>query len=68
MSREKQGYREMLCFLINDKSLPMTLTKKQAAEALDVSLTHLNTIISKGHLKIQDGKIPIGSLARYLCG
>lgn len=68
MPREKQGYREMLCFLINDKNLPMTLTKKQAAAVLDVSITHLNTIISKGHLKIQDGKIPIGSIASYLCG
>ena len=58
----------MLCFLINDKNLPMTLSKKEAAEALGISRVHLDKIIAKGHLKIQDGKIPIGSIASYLCG
>jgi len=64
---EKQGYREMLGFL-TDKGYGMTLSKKETQELLNVSHTHLAKIIARGHIKIVDNKIPIGSVARYLCG
>lgn len=47
---------------------PMTMTKKQAAEALGVSYTHLQRMIAKKHITEMDNKIPIGSVAKYLCG
>lgn len=47
---------------------PMTLTRQEASEILNVSLPHLRGIIRKGHIKVQDGKIPLGSVANYLCG
>lgn len=66
MPREKEGYRDMLIILL--EKYPPTMSRTQAAEALGVSRPHLNKIIQKQHLKIQDGKIPIGSVASYLCG
>ena len=64
--REKEGYREMLLILM--EKYPNTMTRAVAAAALDVSVRHLNEIIRAGHIKISDGKIPIGSVASYLCG
>lgn len=66
MSREKEGYREILSILL--EKYPPTLTRKQTAEALGVSVTHLNRIILNRHITVKDGKIPIGSVASYLCG
>ena len=66
MSREREGYREMLMFLA--EKYPMTMTKKQAMEALGVSFTHLQKMIANKHITESDGKIPIGSVAKYLCG
>lgn len=64
--REKQGYRDMLSLLM--ERYPNTLTRTQAAECLGISRQYLGEIIQKGHIKIQDSKIPIGSIASYLCG
>ncbi|MGM9551956.1 MAG: hypothetical protein ACI3XA_06825 [Clostridia bacterium] len=66
MSREREGYREMLMYLA--ERYPMTMTKKQAREALGVSFTHLQKMIENKHIVVVDGKIPIGSVAKYLCG
>ena len=65
--REKANYRDMLQFL-TDKGYPLMLTKKQTAEILNCGKNAVPRIISKGHLKVIDGKIPIGSVASYLCG
>ena len=43
MSREREGYREMLMFLAQK-------------------------MIANKHITESDGKIPIGSVAKYLCG
>lgn len=64
---EKQGYREMLAFL-SERGYKMTLSRKEAQEVLGVSHTHLAKMISRGHIKLIDNKIPLGSVARYLCG
>lgn len=66
MPREKQNYRDMLLFL--SEKYPPTMTRGQACEALGVSRPTLRTMIGKNHIKVQDGKIPIGSVASYLCG
>ena len=68
MAREKPQFRDILNYLVIDKEFPLMLTKKQTAEAMGVSRVHLDRIIAKGHIKIQDGKIPVGSVASYLCG
>ena len=68
MAREKENFREMLDFLVTQYDPPLTLTKVQAIEIMHVSRPHLEKIISKGHIKVIDGKIPIGSVASYLCG
>jgi len=67
MSREKVGQRE-LDLRLEEQGLPLLLSKTQTAKALDVSRTHLDTIISKGRLKVQDGKISRWVIAGYLCG
>ena len=64
---EKQGYREMLKFL-NDKGCPMLSTRVDAAKFLGIGQQNLRKEIAKGKLKLQDNRIPIGSLASYLCG
>ena len=66
MGREKENYRATLQFL--SEKYPMLMAKIQVAEALGISRTHLDKVIRKGHIKVQDGKIPIGSVASYLCG
>ena len=64
--REKANYRETIEFLA--ARYPMMMTKGMVAEALGISYPHLKKIINNGRLKVSDGKIPIGSLANYLCG
>lgn len=68
MPREKEGYRDMLAFLNENKKLPLLLSRGQACEAMGVSRDYLAILIAKGDIKLSDSKIPIGSLARYLCG
>ena len=68
MSREKEGYREMLVFLNETKKLPLLMDRGQACEALSVSRDHLARLIAKGSISLDKNKIPIGSVARYLCG
>ena len=64
---EAFGYRETLELLAEKH--PMTVTQKDTAKILGCSLSHLkDTIIKKGHIKVVDGKIPLGSIARYICG
>ena len=58
----------MLSFLINDRQLPMTMTKKEARIALNISQGFLEKLIDKGLIKESAGKIAIGSIASYLCG
>ena len=65
--REKTYYRDMLQFL-TDKGYPMMMSRGQVTELLSVSRTTLAKAIKNGHIKVVDGKIPIGSVASYLCG
>ena len=66
MPREKEGYREILSALM--ERYPLLLTRTQTAQALGIGRSTLAEIIRKKHIKVQDGKIPVGSLANYLCG
>ena len=65
MAREKEGYREMLSMLM--EKYPALLTNGQAAEALGCSRRHFYNIVKRGHIKVKDGKVPIGAIASYLC-
>ena len=65
MPREKEGFREILDVLM--EKYPPTMTKGEACEAIGCSRGHLRTIIYRGHIKVKDGKIPIGAVASYLC-
>ena len=67
MSKEKANYRETLAFLVEQEH-PMVLDKKQAKEILGISLNFLNKLIREGYIKIAGGKIPLGSVANYICG
>lgn len=67
MPREKQGYRQMLEYLI-EKGTPMTSTRQQAAKTLGVSKPVLDALIRRGVIKCVCDGIPIGSIASYLCG
>lgn len=65
MGREKEGYREILEMLM--EKYPVLLTNVQAAEVLGCSRRHFYDIVKRGHIKIKDGKVPIGAIASYLC-
>lgn len=68
MPMEKAGYREMLMFLTESKGLPLLLNRGEACEALSISRDYLAILIKKGDIKLSGSKIPLGSIARYLCG
>ena len=67
MSREKANYRETLAFL-QDNGFDYLMNKSQLAEKLCISRPTLDDIIKSGKITIHNGKIPIGSVASYLCG
>lgn len=67
MAREKEGFREVLSFLM-EKEYPAMLTRVQVGEILGISQPHLRKLIQKKHIAVCDGKIPIGSVASYICG
>lgn len=70
MSVEKLGARESLPIIMSKvlSEYPPLLTKGEAADALKVSRPKLNQIIKKGHIKMQDGMIPAGAVAKYIYG
>lgn len=68
MPREKPNFRDMLQYLHEDLKVPLAMSQKQAAEVLGVSKPHFYKLVAKDHIKVQDGKVPIGSVASYLCG
>jgi hypothetical protein len=57
----------MLQFL-TEKGYPMMMSRGQVTEMLGVSRSTLAVAIKNGHIKVIDGKVPIGSVANYLCG
>lgn len=67
MPREKANYRDMLSFLVKEQNVPLILDKNTACHVLGVSRNTLYTIISEGGIKLDNGRITVGSLARYLC-
>lgn len=66
MAREAEGYRDMLMVLM--EKYPATLTRQMAQEVLGISYPTLRKAIKEKRITVQNGKIPIGSIARYLCG
>ena len=64
---EKSHYREMLQFL-TEQGCPIMSTRQQASKMLGICQQNLRKEIAKGRIKLVDNKIPIGSLASYLCG
>ncbi len=68
MAREKENYRSMLSFLIDEKKCPLVMTKLETAKVLGVSRGKLDDMIFDGEIKMNGGRIPIGSVANYLCG
>ena len=68
MAREKQNYRENLDFLYQRYN-KLSFLKKEVTDILDITYDSLRKMIRCGDLKEDScGKIPIGSLASYLCG
>ena len=67
MSREKSNYRETLAYL-QEKGFEFLMSKSQAAEKLCISRPTLDGIIKSGRITMHNGKIPLGSIASYLCG
>lgn len=65
MAREKPTYRDT--FAVLAEKYPLTLTKKEAAKILDCSLNYLKKLMQDGYIKDKGGKIPLGSIASYLC-
>ena len=71
MGREKEGYRETLSYLY-ELGLPPVMTKQEAAKFLKISKYKIAMLIGNGVITVQGkgkgGLIPIGSIAKYLCG
>lgn len=68
--REKEHYRDMLSYLTTERQAPLLLSKSQAAKLLSVSRNRVCTLIADGYLQFdkKTNKIPIGTIARFLCG
>lgn len=66
MLLQREGYYEMLVKLSED-GVPATMTLGKACEVMNCSRPHLRELIRKGRIKLSDGKITIGAVARYLC-
>lgn len=66
MPREKANYRDMLLFLKED-GFPLLMDKGYVCKKLGISRPTLDKKIKDGLIKTDEGKITIGSLARYLC-
>lgn len=64
---EKKNFRETLEWL-SSKDLPMSLSKKKAAEVLCVSRNTLAKMIDNGKIKTIDNKVTLVSIASALCG
>ena len=68
MPREKPNYRENLKFL-HEQYGKMVFSKKETTHILGVSINTLQKMVKEEDIKTDsDGRIPIGSLANYLCG
>lgn len=71
MGREREGYRETLAYLY-DLGLPPAMTRAEAAAFLKLSRYRLAELISHGNITVSNkgkgGLIPLGSIAKYLCG
>lgn len=67
MAREKANYRETLAFL-SELGYPMSLSKTETQKILGISWEYLNKLIEKNYIKEIAGKIPLGSVANYICG
>lgn len=70
MPMEKEGYREMLMFLTAEKKAPNMLSRGGAAKLMGISRDKVAELIYRGVLKIDKStnEIPIGSIAKFLCG
>lgn len=70
MGREKPNFRDMLNFLVSEKAAPLMLSRRQVARTLSISHSRVGELIARGALEVDKAtnKIPIGSVARYLCG
>ncbi|MBQ2391513.1 MAG: hypothetical protein II306_07065 [Clostridia bacterium] len=68
MPREKANYSDMLNYLIKDLGCPLTMSKTEASRLVNLSRVTLDKAIRGNRIKVQDGKIPIGSVASYLLG
>ena len=64
---EKQGYREILEFL-SDKGVPPLMSQRQAASELGVSYDSVRRLIKSNRIKLVGTMVPIGALARLMCG
>ena len=51
-----------------DRGWPATMTRTEAAQYANLSRTTLYEAIKDGSIVVQHGKIPLGSLARYILG
>ena len=67
MGREKVHYRETLAYL-TEQGYSMSLSKTEAQKILGISWEYLNKLIAKNYIKEVCGKIPLGSVANYICG
>lgn len=68
MSREKANYRDTLSYLREVEKAPFSLNKTEAAKLADISREELNELIANGIIKMSGKKIPLGSVASYICG
>lgn len=67
MAREKANYRETLAFL-NEQGYPMLIPFKDVMTILGICRPTLVKLIKTDKLTAVCEKVPIGSLANFLCG
>jgi hypothetical protein len=67
MIMEREGYRECIGIL-TERGYPTLMRQKDAAKALGISERHIRDLIREGKIRACGAMIPIGAVAKIMCG
>lgn len=64
---EMGGYRECIAFL-TEKGYPALMRQREAAKVLGISERHMRDLVREKKIKTCGTMVPIGAIARVICG
>ena len=64
---EREGYRECIGIL-TERGCPALMRQKDAAKALGISERHMRDLIKEKKVRLCGTMVPIGAVAKVMCG